>query len=107
MHEVLREKEVCDKCKKVTFKEEYITLCDCCDKEIPKDSDSWRYTMRMVKEEQPECNSHMGRDDWKFDFCSFECFIKNLKNTQNYKYDHIWGYNLNKEDIKKLLEMIR
>ena len=107
MHKTLREKEVCPECNKVSFVEEYVTICDVCEREIPNDSDSYRYSTRMVKEEQPESNGYMGKDDWRFDLCSFECFIKNLKNTQKRKYDHIWGYNLNKEDIRKLLEMIR
>ncbi|KKM90406.1 hypothetical protein LCGC14_1239100 [marine sediment metagenome] len=106
MHKTLRKKEVCKTCQKVTFDEEYIILCDICKKEIKKDSDGWKYTLRMVKKEQPEDMS-MGRDAWEFDLCSLTCFITCLKRFQHLDYESIWGFHLEKEDVGKLLEMIK
>ncbi len=106
MHKVLRKKEVCDKCKKVTFKEEYMTICDVCEKEIVGNSNAWKYRLRLIKEEQPE-SSKYARNDWELDCCSFYCFINCLKDTQGYKYESIWGFHLDKEDVLQLLEMIK
>jgi len=106
MRKVLRKKEVCEKCKKVTFEEESITICDICNKEIPDHSEGWKYTLRMIKVEQPEDNN-FGSDAWKFDLCSFECFLKCLKRYHHLEYEYIWGFHLEKEDVSKILELIK
>ena len=106
MHKTLREKEVCETCKKVIFNEESIIICDICEKEIIEGSDGWKYTLRMIKMEQSE-NMSMGSDAWTFDLCSLKCFFICLETYHHLDYDNIWGFHLDKKDVGRILEMIK
>ncbi len=106
MRKTLREKEVCEKCNHIIFKEEYIYVCDVCEKEI-SDTDykdgAYRYQTTIIFKGKSITKAH----NLTYDFCNFECFLNGLKKIKNYNLDHIWGYSLNKDDIRKLLTLIK
>jgi len=105
MRKVLRKREVCDKCKRLIFREEAIHICDACEKEITEtdfNDGAFRYktTIWFKKDSSKDRNL-------TYDFCNLECFIGGLRKIKNYAIDQIWGFSFTKEDIRKLLEMIK
>ena len=103
MIKTLREKEICDKCGKVILKEERVYICDnqTCEKVIPA-KEYYKYDTLV--------HFFDNNNDFKFNFCSLECWIEGLRkiSTFNDKKEHAVYLPtfVQIQDIKELLKKI-